>query len=176
MGEIERAIRTVKEQSREVVSYQPYAILPKNIVIHLVYFSVLWLNNKPNKLGISQFHSPREIITGIKLDWAKHFQAGLCHFVQAIYDCDATNSVSDMRTYDGIYLGPTGNRQGTVKLFDIGTGKVKKPRTIAILSVPDCVIILVNKWGKSFQRESQRHKLELLNCHKDKHDWKNYYL
>ena len=76
-----------------------------------------------------------------------------------------------MRTYDGIYLGPTGNRQGTVKVFDISTGKVKKHWNITILSVPDRFIILVNKWGKRFQQESQRHKLEFLNCHKDKYAW-----
>ena len=38
VGEIERAIRTMKERSCAVVSYQPYAILPKPIVINLVYF------------------------------------------------------------------------------------------------------------------------------------------
>ena len=69
VGEIERTIRTVKERSPVVVSYQPYAILPKPIVIHLVYFSILWLNKKPNKIGISQVHSPREIVTRRKLDW-----------------------------------------------------------------------------------------------------------
>ena len=53
MGEIERAIRTVKEQSRALVSYQPYVVLPKPIVIHPVYFAVFWLNNKSNTIGIS---------------------------------------------------------------------------------------------------------------------------
>ena len=173
VGEIERAICTMKERSRAVVSYQPYAVLPKPIVIHLVYFSVLWLNNKPNKLGISQVHSPREIITRRKLDWEKHCQAGFGDFVQASYDRDVKNGVSDMRTYNGIYLGPTGNHQGNVKVFNIGTGKVKKPRTIRILPVPDRVIILVNKLGKRFQRESQRNKLEFLNRHKDKYAWDN---
>ena len=86
------------------------------------------------------------------LDWVKHCQAGISDFVQAGYDRDVTNGVSDMRTYDGIYLGSTGHRQGTVKLFDMCTGKVKKPRTITILPVPDHIIILVNKWGKRFQR------------------------
>ena len=143
VGEIERAIRTMKEWSCAVVSYQPYAILPKPILIHLEYFSVLWLNNKPKKLGISHVHSPRDIITGIKLDWEKHFQAGIGDFVQAVYDRDVKNGVINMCSYNGIYLGPTGNRQGTVKVLYICTGKVKKPRTITILTVPECVIVLV---------------------------------
>ena len=48
VGENNFAIRNVKEQSRAVVSYQPNAVLSKPIVIHLVYFYVLWLNKKPN--------------------------------------------------------------------------------------------------------------------------------
>ena len=159
----------MKEWIRAVVSYQPYTILPKPIVIQLVYFSVLWLNNKPNKLGISQVHSPHEIVTGRKLDLVNHCQAGFGDFIQASYDRDVTNGVSDMPTYNGIFLGPTRYHQVTVKVFDICTGKVKKPRTITILSVPDRVNILGNKWGKRFQRESQRNKLEFLNRHKDKY-------
>ena len=93
--------------------------------------------------------------------------------MHASYDRNVTNSVSDTLTYNVIYLGPTGNRHGTVEVFDIDSGKVKKPWTIKIMPVPDQVIILVNKWGKRFQRESQRHKLEFLNCHKDKYAWDN---
>ena len=72
VGDIERMIRTVKEQSRAVMSYQPYAVLPKPTVIHLVYLAVLYLNNKPNTLGISPVYSPREIVINRKLDWEKH--------------------------------------------------------------------------------------------------------
>ena len=74
------------------------------MVIHLVYFAVLCLNNKPNKLGISQVHSPCEIFTNCKLDWEKHCKAGFGDFVQASHDRDITNQVSDMHTYSGIYL------------------------------------------------------------------------
>ena len=123
-------------------------VLPTPMVIRLVYLSVLWLNNKPNKLGISQVHSPSEIFTKTKLDWGKHYKAGFGDFVRARYDRDVTNLVSDMRTYDSIYLGPTGNRQVTISIFDIETGKVKKPRTIVYFPVPDRVITAVNKWGR----------------------------
>ena len=68
--------------------------------------------------------------------------------MRARYDRDVTNLVSDMRTYDSIYLGPTGNRQVTISIFDIETGKIKKPRTIVYFPVPDRVITAVNKWGR----------------------------
>ena len=64
VGEIERDIWTQKEQCRAIILVQPYTVLPKPMVIQLVYFCVLWLNTFPNKLGISRAHSLREIVTG----------------------------------------------------------------------------------------------------------------
>ena len=74
------------------------------MVIHLVYFSVLWLNNKPKTLGISQVHPPREIVTKRKLDQEKHCKAGLVDFIQASYYSNITNLFGDMRTYLQRYL------------------------------------------------------------------------
>ena len=76
-------------------------------------------------MGISQVHSPREIFTKCKLDRKKHWKSGFVDFMQASYDCDTTNRVVNMRTYDGIYLGPMGNIQGAVNFFVLETSKVK---------------------------------------------------
>ena len=173
VGEIERAIRTIIELSRSVVSYKIYTILQKPMVIHLVYFAVLWLNNKPNILGFSQLHSPCEIITKRKLDWEKHNKAGFGDLVQASYNHNITNLVDDMRTYKGIYLGPTGNRQGTVNVFDLETFKVKKPHMIVYFPVPDRVIETVNKWGIKSQKGTRIHNIYFLNRHQNKYAWDN---
>ena len=138
VGEIEHVICTIKERSHGVVSYQLYVVLPKPMVIHLVYFAVLWLNNKPNILGISQIHLPREIVTKRKIDWEKQIRIG--DYVQGNYERNITNQVRDMYTYNGIYLGPTDNRQGNVNLFDLETCTVKKPHTIFSFPVPDIII------------------------------------
>ena len=138
VGEIESAICTVKKLSHDVVSYQPYAVIPKTMAIHPVYFAVLWLNNKPNILGISQIHLPREIVTKRKIDWEKQIRIG--DYVQGNYERNITNQVRDMYTYNGIYLGPTDNRQGNVNLFDLETCTVKKPHTIFSFPVPDIII------------------------------------
>ena len=63
--------------------------------------------------------------------------------------------------------------QGTVKAFDIKTGKVKKPREFTRLPMPDKVVKIVNQWGRRSQRESQADKLEFLNRHKQRFDWDN---
>jgi hypothetical protein len=45
--------------------------------------------------------------------------------------------------FSGIFLGPTGNCQGTHKDFDINTSVIKKPRTVTPLHMPEWVISIV---------------------------------
>ena len=93
--------------------------------------------------------------------------------MQASYDRNITNRVCDMRTYDGIYLGLTGNRQGTLNVFDLETGKIKKPLTIVYLPVPSRIIETVNKWGRKFQKETRINKIDFINRHQNKYAWDN---
>ncbi len=72
-----------------------------------------------------------------------------------------------------MYLGPTGNIQGTNKVFDLKTGTVKKVRTVKSFPLPTRVIDLVNTWGLRYQKEEKKDKLEFLNCQKLKYDWDN---
>ncbi len=72
VGEIERSNRMVQEQSRAICSLLPYSILPKQVVIHMIYFVVMFLNCDVTKLGISDLFSPRELVLRRKLDWFKH--------------------------------------------------------------------------------------------------------
>ena len=78
-----------------------------------------------------------------------------------------------MRTYDNVYLVPSGNRQGTVNVFNLGTGKVKKPRTIVSFPVLDRIIETVNIWGRKFQKETRIHKIYFINRHQNKYAWDN---
>ena len=72
VGEIERSIRTIKERGRSILSTLPYTTLPKQLVIHLVYYVVMFLNAMPSKIGISDTISPRGIVMRRRLDWNKH--------------------------------------------------------------------------------------------------------
>ena len=69
VGEIERSNRTVKEQVRSIASTLPYAVLPKQVVIHMVYYVVTFLNCGIWINGVSDTLSPREIVLRRKLDW-----------------------------------------------------------------------------------------------------------
>jgi len=147
VGEIERMIRVIKERARGISATLPYSYLPRQMVIHLIYFVVLCLNSVPSALGISQVHSPREIVTWRGLDFNKHFKHQFGTYVEAHEDPVITNTNRSC-TYPGVYIGTTGNIQGTPKVFDIKTGKVKKPRSVTAFNVPDRVIDIVDRWGK----------------------------
>ena len=117
------------------------------MVIHLIYFVVLCLNSAPSVLGILQVHSPREIVTCRGLDFNKYFKHQFGTYVEAHEDPVITNT-NRSRTYPGVYIGTTGNLQGTLKVFDVTSGKVKKPRSVTAFNAPDRVIDIADRWGK----------------------------
>ena len=53
VGDIEQRIRVVKERSRGIICTLPYAKIPQIVLIHLINFVVMWLNNFPTRDGIS---------------------------------------------------------------------------------------------------------------------------
>jgi len=61
---IERYIRVVKDRVRSCYSQLPFLRVPKQIVIHLIYNTVFWMNAFPHASGASDILSPRYIITG----------------------------------------------------------------------------------------------------------------
>ncbi len=93
VGKIERFIRTIKERSRALMSDLPYMPLPRQVVIHLVYFAVLWLNSLPVAAGVSDKYSPREIVLGRKLDFKKHCKTTFGSYVEAHNDPTITNTM-----------------------------------------------------------------------------------
>ena len=52
----------------------------------------------------------------------------------------------------------TGHIQGTVKVLDIDTGKVKKPETFTEVPMLDSVVKLVNDWGKTYKKKLKEKK------------------
>ena len=62
VAEIERRVRTIKERRRTIMCTLPYKALPNQILIRLLHFVVMWINNMPSATGISTQYSPRELI------------------------------------------------------------------------------------------------------------------
>ena len=172
VAEIEQEVRLVKERTRCITSGLPFAYLHQQIVIHLVYFICLWLNAIPADKGISANFYPREIVTQRQVDFKKDARVLFGAYIEASTGAIVTNDQTP-RTHGCIALGPSGNLQGSVKCFDIKTGKVMIRRTFDTLPMPDRVLKLVNIWGKNSKNKAHKNKLEFLDRMGEKFDWDN---
>lgn len=106
VGDIERYIRTQKERSRSVIAELPYKeFMPDPFIVRLMYFVAFWINAFPNENGVSKTYSPREIVTGMSVDYKAHCRARFGAYVEASEDADITNNMQG-RTAPCICLGP----------------------------------------------------------------------
>jgi hypothetical protein len=169
---IKQYICTTKERSRALMLDLPFTVLPRQVAIHLVYFAVLWLNSLPAATGVSDKYSPHNIVLGRELDFTKHCKATFGSYVEAHDNPTITNTMC-LCTFPGIFLGPTGNCQGTHKVFDINMGVVKKTRSITPLPMPDRVIKIVHDWDRCHQQEDKAKTLEFLNRKQQQYIWDN---
>ena len=77
------------------------------------------------------------------------------------------------RTHGCIALGPLGNRQGSLKCFDLGTVKVVTRRFINQIPWPDGTIETANAWGRKSKHLIRKESITFLNRHHEKFDWEN---
>jgi hypothetical protein len=75
VGDIERHICLIKEQAQGIVCTLPYSRLPRIMLVHLLHFITMWLNNFPVSNGVSADFSPREIILRHRLSYKYHCRA-----------------------------------------------------------------------------------------------------
>ena len=80
VAEIEQCIGTMKEECRCTVSTLPFDVLPKLVVINIVYHEVMWANAFPNKKGVSETFSPRAFILRNNLDVTLHAKYDFCQY------------------------------------------------------------------------------------------------
>ena len=149
----------------------PSRPFPRNFA-YLIYYAVILINFIPDSKGIYEYFSPREIFRVRALDFNKHCKAQLDSYVESHEDRVVTNT-QNPRTFPGIYLVPTGNIQGTLRVFSLKTGVVDKSRTMTDFPMSERFITLVDKWANSSSREYTQSRLEFLNRHKQKFYWEN---
>ena len=172
--EMERGIWLVKERSRCIISdlcSAGFTHLHKMIVVDCVYFVVMRLNAIPADSGIGEIFR-HEIVPGRKIDIKKDCRAVFVAYFEASKDADITNTMAE-RTHRCLALGPSGNLQGSVICFDLITGKVIVRRTIKVLSMPEIILKLANRFGESSRSQQYGNKLEFLDRKKTKFDWDN---
>ena len=118
---VERDNRTFKERFRCIFAGLPFKRITVRMIIELGYAITFWLNCWCNSSGISKTISPRELITGIRLDANKHLQFQFGEYVLGLHN--ETDNTMEPRAIDAIYLRPTGNPNGGVYVLDLQSGR-----------------------------------------------------
>jgi hypothetical protein len=140
--EIERFIRTIKDRARSGYNSVPFKRIPRLILIQLVSNSVFWLNAFPHRDGASSTLSPRYLLTGKHLDFAKHHvRAEFFAYVQT--HKEHSNDMN-ARTLSAICLKPFGNEQGGYWFLSLSTGKRVHRHRWTDLPSPDDTINRIN--------------------------------
>ena len=119
--EIERAIRTIKERNRSIVSTLPFTYYPKLFKLALITNAVTWINIFPHADGISNILSPRVIVTGVVANYKTHCRVPIGSYCE-VHDEPKRSNTETPRTSPAIALNATGNQQGGVHFLSLETG------------------------------------------------------
>ena len=135
--EVEREIRTIKERCRCVYATLPFKKVPALMVESLVVHAVQWLNSFPAPDSVIGNMSPRELMTGIQVDFTKHCRLEFGEYVQTHEEHDNTMA---SRTIGAIALTATMNEQGSYYFMSLSTGMRIHRKQWTPLPMPDDVI------------------------------------
>ena len=170
VAEIKQCIRTMKEKCRCTMSTLPFEVLPKLVVINIVYHEVMWANAFPNKKGVSETFSPQALILRNNLDVTLHAKYDFCQYGKVADEPEPSNTMVE-RTQGALYVRSTGNIQGSMKFFLLKSARVVRRRQFTPLDMPTKVITRVNAIGRRTKQEVYGRNLEFLNRVKEKFEW-----
>jgi hypothetical protein len=126
------------------VQFRSFPTLPNFVDQRNDHGLGFWLNMFPPNDGISPTLSPRAMMIGFTLDYAKHCRLEFGSYVQTHEDHD--NSMQS-RTTGAIVLRPTGNRQGGYCFMSLTSGRRLTRNHWTTLPMPQDVIDRVNTLG-----------------------------
>ena len=79
------------------------------MLIYTMYNVCMWLNVFPIRSGITGGFSPRELVTGLTINFIRHCKFDVGAYIEASTDAIITNEYAD-RTHPCIFLGLSGNK------------------------------------------------------------------
>jgi hypothetical protein len=123
----------------------PFTHMPPHLVIEMAKQAIFWLHSFPRVDGVSDHMSPREIMTGQRLDYARHCRFEYGEYVQTHEQHDSSMTP---RTIGALALWPTGNAQGTWYFMSLLTGQVLKQNHATQLPIPHEVIDTVHQMAR----------------------------
>jgi hypothetical protein len=134
------------------------------LVVQMFSTCNFWLNVFPPKDGVSRNINPRELITGVQIDYNKHIQAEFGEYVQVHEEHDNTMITCTTGT---IATKPTGNAQGGHWFYSLSTGRMLNRRRWTPLPMPGDVIERLNALAKASQVGMHFTNMRNIDYHDD---------
>ena len=112
-------------------------MLPGRIIFELVALVIFWLNALPPSPSVVGNLSPRQIVTGLTINYAKHCHLQFGEYAQVH---EAHDNTMQEQTTGAILLRPTGNAQGEYFFMRFTTGWRLNSQRFITLPLPQDVI------------------------------------
>ena len=142
---IKRFNRTLNEMYRMGIAGVPFTILPKRMVVELVYTMVYWFNYTIPEDYVSNTLGPGAIILGKTYDYNKMCGNGSKSGEYAQTHKKITHTIKP-RKVSAICMRPTENTQGSFYYYSIWSGYLIHRRRHTPLLVSQEVIIEGTRW------------------------------
>eukprot|EP00980_Cylindrotheca_fusiformis_P022820 scaffold9805_cov88-Cylindrotheca_fusiformis.AAC.1 len=137
--EAERAVRTIKERNRTTVHGLPYKRYPRLLKREIVKQAARSMNMLPHPDGVSNVHSPRTILTGLRHDVNIDLRVPIGAYCEVHDEPDPSNTELE-RTTTAIALGATNNMSGSYRFLSLQTGRAIKRSRWNEKPITDAVI------------------------------------
>ena len=130
------------------------------------------MNASPLQSGITGGFSPRELMTGLTVNFTKNCTVDVGAYVESSTDAIITDGNND-RIHACIALGPSGNIQGYINWFDLDTGRVVVRRIFKKCIWTERLLRKANTRGKKDKKTILKGQIKFLNRKGKKFDWDN---
>eukprot|EP00980_Cylindrotheca_fusiformis_P021810 scaffold8645_cov187-Cylindrotheca_fusiformis.AAC.1 len=137
--EAERAVRTIKERNRTTVHGLPYKRYPRLLKREIVKQAARSMNMLPHPDGVSNVHSPRTILTGLRHDVNIDLRVPIGAYCEVHDEPDPSNTELECTT-TAIALGATNNMSGSYRFLSLQTGRAIKRSRWNEKPITDAVI------------------------------------
>jgi hypothetical protein len=158
VGDIERAIRLVKERIRSFLTTFPFRYIPRVIKLELVNLVVFTTNHIVRKNSISPYLSPCRIVLGQAFDASKSCRLAIGSYCQIHEEELPRNSASIPRTVDAIALRAINNLQGSYLFLRLDTWRRVDRRSWTELPMPQHIIDAIEAKALSEATPAQQKK------------------
>jgi hypothetical protein len=142
-GIVDARIKFVKTTARAIKSGLSYS-LSTILVVYLVSYAVVCTNIQLHRTGYDTI-SPREMLSGIKLDVKRDLRVGFGEFCYVFGKSDNTSAP---RTTAAIALIPAGGYTGAHKFLNLSTGRVITRAQFTSVPIPAEYVVVLNLWAK----------------------------